>query len=162
MAMISVDTFAVTNPAFCSLVIRAFVEGYITGDPEGSLLPLILLPIPLVLTEETAATFAQTKSSTGLIPWLGRYPEVTVMLGNRIRGSANVSRQALLFGIRQRVLTVLPSGRVIPDADGLMRKPSFSTMSEVGKATSLAKRLGTWCGQVRSAQTILISLGVNR
>ncbi len=162
MAMISVDTFAVTNPAFSSLVIRAFVEGYVAGDPEGSLLPLILLPIPLVLTEETASTFAQTSSSTGLIPWLGRYPEVTVKLGDRIRNTANVSRQALLFGIRQRVLTVLPSGRVILDSEGLRKKPSFPTRSEVGKATSFAKRLGIWCGQVQSVETILISLGVNR
>ncbi len=162
MAMTSIDTFASTNPAFCSLVIRAFVEGYVGEDPDGSFLPLILLPIPLVLTEETAATIAQTNSSTGLLPWLGRFPEVTVMLGNRIRGTANISRQALLFGIRQRVLFVLPSGRVILEADGLRRKPSFPATSEVGRATSYAKRLGTWCGQVRSAETILISLGVNR
>ncbi len=162
MAMLSIDTFATTNPAFCSLVIRAFVEGYVGEDSEGLFLPLILLPIPLVLTEETAATFAQTNSTTGLLPWLARFPEVTVMLRSRISGTANISRQALLFGIRQRVLSVLPSGRVVLDSDGLRRKPTFPARSEVGRATNYAKRLGTWCGQVRSAETILISLGVNR
>lgn len=38
MATKSVDTFAHTNPAFCALVLRAFVEGYQKSDARGVLL----------------------------------------------------------------------------------------------------------------------------
>lgn len=162
MSMVSVDTFATTNPALCSLIVRAFVEGYVVGDAAGAPLPLILLPIPFVLTEDTSATFARTNANTGFLPWLGRFPEVTINLGDRIRRTAEFSRQGLLFGIRKRVLSVASSGSVILDGDGLRRKPNFPASTEVGCATSYARRLGVWCGQVRSAETIFLSLGVQR
>jgi hypothetical protein len=122
----------------------------------------ILLPIPFTLTEDTAATFTQTNASTGLLPWLGRFPEVTINIGDRIRNTAELSRQGLLFGVRQRVLSISSLGRVVLDGDGLRRKPNFPVSTEVGRAMSYARRFGVWCGQVRSAETIFLSLGVQR
>ena len=162
MAAASIDTYAVTNPAFCSLVLRAFTEGYVEGDPAGVPLALILLPLPLVLTREIAETLGHTNVTTGLLPWVSSNPQVTIGLSERLANTARYSREVLLFGLRQRIVDINDGGRVVPIPDGLVRKPSFAVSTEPGRAISLSRRLGVWAGQVGSPETVFLSLGANR
>jgi hypothetical protein len=110
MPATSLDTFANTNPAFCALVLRAFVEGFLQGDGEGVPLPHVVLPLPIVLSADLAATFAGTNATTGLLTWVGRHPHVTLELRERVTTSACFSREALLFGVTRRVLGVNDRG----------------------------------------------------
>lgn len=162
MSVMSIDTFAATNPAFCSLVLRAFSEGYTQGDPQGVPLPLILIPLPLVLSNDIAQTLQSTNSATGLLPWIARTPEVTVGMAERLTKTAAFSREALLFGLRYRILSVTPSGRVVPESIGLTRKLKFPASADPGRAINLANRLGIWAAEVGSPQTIFVTLGANR
>ena len=162
MSVMSIDIFATTNPAFCSLVLRAFSEGYTQRDPQGVPRPLILSPLPLVLSNDIAQTLQSTNSATGLLPWIARNPEVTVGMAERLAKTAAFGRDALLFGLKYRILNVTPDGRVVPDSRGLARKSKFPASADPGRAINLANRLGIWAAEVRSPQTIFVSLGANR
>src|SRR5262249_10086726 len=119
MPAISLDVLANTNPAFCSLVLRSFVEGYMRGEAEGLPLPHILLPLPIILSTDLTGFFAGTNTGTGLLTWIGRYPQVTIDLRERVQASALFSREALLFGITQRILDVNQRGNIVTDDEGL-------------------------------------------
>jgi hypothetical protein len=159
---VSIDVYASTNPALCALVLRSFVEGYESEDSAGAPLSLVFLPLPLVLSDEIAATLESTITTTGLLPWVGQYPEITVGFPEKVTRTASFSRQGLLFGIRQRALTVTGEGRVLAISDGLRKKPTFKLSTEPGRAMNIAKRLGVWMGRVRSEGTIFVCLGTHR
>jgi hypothetical protein len=158
----SLDTFANTNPAFCALILRAFVDGHIQIDDSGLPLPFVVLPLPVVLSADIANTFAGTNSSTGLLTWIGRHPSITIELRRRIEASARFSREALLFGITRRVLGVNDRGRVVLDDEGLTRKVRFPADEDRGRAVSNARQFGRWLAGVRSIETVFACLGLNR
>lgn len=162
MPATSLDTFANTNPAFCTLVLRAFVEGYLQGDGEGVPLPHVVLALPIVLSADLAATFAGTNATTGLLTWVGRHPQVTIELRERVTASARFSREALLFGVTRRVLGVNERGLVVLDDAGLTRRVRFPTSEDRGRALSNARQLGRWLADVRSIETVFACLGMNR
>ncbi|MBX7135532.1 MAG: hypothetical protein K1X67_22925 [Fimbriimonadaceae bacterium] len=159
---VSIDIYASTNPALGALIIRAFVEAYVKEDPAGVPLSLIYLPLPIVLSGEIASTLEETVATTGLLPWVGRFPQVTIGFPERLTRTAKFSRHGLLFGIRQRILTVNDQGHVLPISTGLKRKPNFDAVTEPGRAMKLAKRLGGWTGRVRSEETVFVCLGAHR
>jgi hypothetical protein len=162
MATTSIDVYAATNPAFCSLVLRSFVAGYAESDASGSPLPLIILPLPIVLTEEISLALMGTNVKTGLLPWAVRSQEAILGLADRVADAASFSREALLFGIRYRIVSITSDGRLHPDARGLAKQPDFPVATDLGRALSLARRLGLWMGQIRDIDTIFISLGIDR
>lgn len=162
MPVATIDTYAATNPALCSVVLRAFFEGYTEADNDGAPIPLAILPLPIVLTEHIARTIEPTNVTTGLLPWIVRNQEVTIGLWERVTKSARYSKKALLFGIRYRIIDVTSAGRLISIKNGLSKQPRFAASTEPGRAIRFAKRLGVWMGEVRDMDTIFISLGINR
>src|SRR5688572_1603937 len=104
MSSASVDTYAAVNPAFCSLVLRAFVDGYCKVDARGASLPLSILPLPLVLTSGIAESLASTNVTTGLLPWTTRSQPSLVGLSERVEVTAEFSKRALLFAVRYSIL----------------------------------------------------------
>ncbi len=159
---VSIDIYASTNPALGALVIRAFVEAYVKEDAAGLPLSLVYLPLPIVLSGDIASTLDETAATTGLLPWVGRFPEVTIGFPEKLTRTASFSRHALLFGIRQRILTISDQGRVLPISSGLKKKPNFVATTEPGRALKLAKRLGGWIGRVRSEETVFVCMGAHR
>ena len=162
MSSQSIDTFAYTNPAFCALMLREFVESYVQVDSRGVPLPLMLLPLPIVLSGELADTFDGTNSRTGLITWIGRHPEITIDLGRRIEATALFSREALLFALARRVLTVSQNGNIAIDNAGLKKKIRFPSAEPKGRLLSTVRTFGRWVGDVQSLETVLICLGLNQ
>ena len=162
MAASSIDAFAATNPAFCAVVLRAFAEGYVEQDPAGVPLSLILIPLPVLLSGDIAGALAGTNATTGLLPWIARNPEVTVGLRERVGRVSGFTREALLFGLRYRALTITPAGLVLPESAGLRKQPRFPATSDVGRVLANGRKFGQWVGQVRSPQTVLVSMGVSR
>lgn len=161
MATKSVDTFAHSNPAFCALVLRTFVEGYQKSDARGVLLPLMLLPLPVILSNDLASTFDGTNSRTGLITWIGRNPELIVSLPHYVDGSAQLSREALLFAVTYKVLGLNKNGRIVTDETGLRRKVRTRASDPKGKAFLHSRTFGKWLGDTGSLETIFACLGIN-
>jgi hypothetical protein len=162
MPALSLDTFANTNPAFCSLILRFFVEGYMRGDANGLPLPHVLLPLPIVLSSDLNGLFAGTNATTGLLTWVGRHPEVTIDLRKRVGSSASYSREALLFGLTQRILGMNQNGRIVTESRGLVRRVTFNASDERNRFVKNARKFGRWIADVRSIETVFSCLGLNR
>jgi hypothetical protein len=158
----SIDTYATTNPAFCSILLYSFIEGYGSTNSNGLPFPLILLPVPIVLTSDIANTFEGTNTRTGLLSWIARNPEVTVGMHDRLHSTSEFSKQALLFGFRYGVFSLADTGRIFLQSDSLAKRIPSAGSSYVVDAFKLAKRFGAWIGGAGTTETILIALGANR
>ena len=158
----STDTFAYTNPAFCALMLRGFVEHYMKAEKRGVPLPLMLLPLPIALSGDLADTFDGTNSRTGLITWVGRHPEITLDLGRRIEALTPFSREALLFALSRRILDINDAGCVVLDESGMKKALRFPTSEPRGRVLLITRTLGRWVGEVRSTETVLACLGLNQ
>ena len=162
MPATSLDTFANTNPAFCSLILRFFIEGYLSGDAVGLPFPHIILPLPIVLSSELSGYFSGTNSRTGLLTWVGRHPEVTIDLRKKVESSASFAREALVFGLTQRIVALNENGRITIENVGLARRISFPTLDARNRFMKNARQLGRWVAEVRSIETVYSCLGLNR
>lgn len=162
MASTSRDTFANTNPAFCALILHAFVEGYQKRDAEGVPLPSLLFTLPVILSADLIATFSGTNAETGLLTWVGRHPQVTIDLRQRVTATAQFTREALLFGFTRRVLAVTDRGLVTVDSAGLRRKLGFPAADDRNRLVKYARQFGRWVADVRSVDTVFACLGMNR
>lgn len=154
----ALDLYAMTNPALGSAVLWAFLKGAERGT-HGVELPLLFLPIPVLLSTSIASTFDGTNRRTGFFGWLDRHPEATIELADRVRRTRHISRRALLFASRTRLITA--------DAGGYFRPTgalSEAKLRRAGDAVKplfpLAKRFGTWVGDVASARAIYYALGL--
>ena len=162
MPSLSTDTFAYTNPAFCALMLRGFVENYMKADSRGVPLPLMLLPLPIALSGDLVNTFDGTNSRTGLITWIGRHPEITLDLGRRVEALTPFSREAILFALSRRILDINDSGYVELDDAGLKKALRFPAIEARGRVLSISRTLGRWVGEVRSTETVLACLGLTQ
>lgn len=158
----SIDTYAATNPAFCSLLLYSFIDGYRSTNASGLPFPLILLPVPVVLTSDIAEAFKSTNVKTGLLSWIARNPEITVGMRERLQATSESSKQALLFGVRYRLFSVVETGRIFLQPDSLAKAIPATGNSYIIDAFKLAKRFGAWIGEAGTTETILIALGANR
>lgn len=158
--MKSLDVYAITNPAFGSLVLRSFATGFCGRQPQGVEFPLLFLPLPIILSKSISSAFDGTNVRTGLLPWLARHPEVLVGFGDRVCNSREFSREAVAFGLRYQALQVTDGGLTIPSSVGLRREPAYPASDERGRALALADRLGAWMSEVNSTKIVYHSFGI--
>lgn len=157
--MISLDVYARTNPAFCSLVLHSFVRGYVACDQDGVAYPLMFLPLPIVLSDSRSNSFTGTNKTTGFWEWVSRNPQLTVGFTEAIERTAQYTREALLFGVKYRFLEVTEAGRFIVDDQALRKRAKFPASDDRGRALSLAERLGQWMGPIGSTESVFFALG---
>lgn len=158
--MESLDIFAETNPAFCSIVLFNFCKGYNSEASEGVGFPLILLPLPIVLSGNLESSFVNTRVDTGFFSWIDRNPTILLNLPERIQDTLAITRNALEFGVSKSILRVADTGKIQSDAKGLAKKKFPSSSSKVGRAYTNAYRFGQWLGQIHSVTTIYNHLGL--
>ncbi|MCI5130113.1 MAG: hypothetical protein D3904_01020 [Candidatus Electrothrix sp. EH2] len=158
--MYYIDFFADTNPAYCSVVLFQFCQGYKQEAKESIDFPLLLLPIPLVLSAELEKTFNHTKINTGFFAWVDRNPELIINLSSRVEGTLELTQKAMEYGVTYCILDITSDGKISPVENGLKKKVAFPAKSKVGLVCRNALRLGQWFGQVRSTATIYNHLGL--
>nr|WP_244627547.1 three component ABC system middle component [Microvirga tunisiensis] len=153
----SIDVFAETNPAFCSLAIRSFLQGYIESANIGAEFPTLFIVLPIAASEAQTPSFEATNKTTGLFTWLQRSPFVTLDLARRIDRTARFTRAAIHFGLQQRLIKI-ESGLFLPLDEGLLKKAPSS--DAVGDVMKRSHRLGFWTGEIKSAPTVFNALGI--
>ncbi|WP_298511029.1 three component ABC system middle component [uncultured Kordia sp.] len=156
MNKISIDVFAETNPAFCSLIIFNFCKGYHSEAKLGVPFPLLILPLPLVLSYEIEKTFRGTNIKTGFFRWIENNPEIQLNLTSRINESNEFLKPAIEFAIFKKTLHLDSSGLLIPIEKNVGKNKSL----ELESLFKSADRLGKWLGQVNSIKTIYNHLGL--
>lgn len=157
---IAYDLFAETNPAFGTFGLVGFCQKYEAASRKSPELALAYLALPLALSDDLETSFKETATTTGLLSWLNRYPDVRLDLGARLDASKDIVSAAVRFGLSARVLSLGVDGTIGLGA----QRPSAATIANLPdnpkRAVKRAERLGTWMGKAGSAGTIFSAFGV--
>ena len=157
---ISLDTFAMANPALCSVVLWAFINGYCKNDKTGCDFLLIFLPIPLTLSGMFDSSFQGTNANTGFFEWLNRNPGISIDYSRSIRDCRDLTLNGLRFALYHELLSINDDARLISCRHSLLKKNTISANSEIHSFINKAERFGKWVGKVASTQIIYQSLGI--
>jgi hypothetical protein len=157
MNRVSIDVFAETNPAFCALILFKFCQGYYNETKEGVPFPLVLLPLPIILSNDLSKSFEHTIATTGFFRWIEKNPEILIDLSKRINDSSEFIKPAIEFGLYKKIIQVDNSGFLTPIKSSInnRKKPELDYLFKY------AERLGNWIGQVNSTKTIYNHLGIH-
>lgn len=158
MEKVSIDIFANTNPAFCSLILHSFCQGYYTVKGKGVTFPLLLLPIPIILSNDLAPSFDGTNVKTGFLSWVKKNPFLTIGLSDRIESAYNIIKPGIAFACSKSILEVNSKGEFFPKDDALK---NYVNVVELSKLYKNAYRLGQWLGEINSTKTIYNHLGIS-
>lgn len=156
MNKLSIDIFAETNPGFCSLILFHYCKGYFNETRIGVPFPLLLLPLPMLLSNDLTTIFSSTNIKTGFFRWVENNPEVLIDLNQKVNGATEFLKPAIEFGVFKNIFQVNSSGLFIP-IDKSIKKTSDI---ELDKLFKYADRLGAWMGQVNSTKTVYNHLGL--
>jgi hypothetical protein len=147
----SIDIFAETNPAFYSLVLLSFLKGYYEESDEAISFPLLILPIPIVMSGDLDFTFLKTSKRTGFFSWVEKNPKIKFKLTERMEESSSFVKSAIQYGFYKGVFTLLGNGNVIPNLDAVKKYEANKITSNSYKK---AEKLGAWLGEIKSEKTI--------
>jgi len=157
----TIDIIATTNPAYCSLVLKSFVNAYILAAKTEPDFPLAYFAIPTVLSATVSQTFKGTNARTGLLNWINKSPEVRLELPSVLKRAVPIVRATIIFGLQNDVFSLTTDGRIHPQANRFDRNSKDPrNVAATRRHHSLAKSLGTWCGGVRSSSTVFMSIGI--
>jgi hypothetical protein len=156
MNRISIDIFAETNPAFCSLIIFHFCKGYFNETKSGVPFPLIILPLPVVLSNDLSHSFLGTNVKTGFFKWIENNPAILLDLTARINESAEFLKPAIEFGVFKELFDIDNFGFVVPRENNIKKNKK----PELDNLFKSSERMGKWIGQVDSTKTIYNHLGL--
>ncbi|MCI4251560.1 DUF6521 family protein [Bacillus sp. CCB-MMP212] len=164
--MISVDTYASTNPALCSLILWSFLKGVEEVTNNGCEFPILFLPIPFALSKQIRETFDGTDNSTGLLTWLSREPQILINLAKGIEASNAITKDGLTFGYANKIIRIDKNGQFYSDNQGLVQKRLREFLNIKGgedlkSAFVIAKRFGNWCGQLENTKIIFNVMGLS-
>lgn len=160
MTFEALDVLAATNPALGSLIIYFFVESFIRAAETGPDLALAYLPVPVALSAPLARTFEGTTVATGLLGWTARDPSALLYLPEQTEAAVTMSRSSIIFGLQHGILAVV-DGRLVARPEALRRVPKDPTGVDITRRPfTVAARLGTWCGAMRSSAMVFITLGI--
>ncbi|MNU14544.1 hypothetical protein D3C71_26570 [compost metagenome] len=148
----SIDILASTNPAFCSLLLYSFTEGYMHETNSACPASLLLFPIPLILSNSIKETMNGTNIKTGLFSWINNNPSVTISLIEKINDSSEYFNDAYKYAILKGIL--IPNGNTSLAINPNNLNTSYINDKYLKNYFSLSKRLGLWFGQVGSTETI--------
>ena len=145
------------NPAFCALLLRHAVKDYARERGEGMPLGLVVLVLPVVLHGRTRDALPAS-TVTHLHAWLENNSEVQIGLAQRLESMAPYTREAVLFALQRRILSV---------TDGLLTAPIVrlsayapESGSEAEACVRRAGFLGRWLAKNGSPATVLSLWGL--
>ena len=151
--MIAHDIYAETNPAFCTLILNAFVKAYTSISPSGVEIPSAYIAVPLAMSGDMETTFIGTNKKTGLREWLERNPEVQIELSERLNGTMEFVTEAIRFGCFSGVLQIEQDTKLTLGNQKLAKNVNSHTPDTKG-AIKRAERLGYWFATAGSTRNI--------
>jgi hypothetical protein len=149
---------ALFNPSFCGLILYTCVVHYQKQDVRGIPFPAAFLLLPIILSSSLRDSLPQT-ARTPFHLWINREPYIKIGLARRASNLSQITREALLFLLRQKRVTVekarIRKGKLIRGI------PDFASRTpELGELLESARILGNMFGKVPDTDNIFLSLGV--
>ncbi|TAJ09050.1 hypothetical protein DMA11_20780 [Marinilabiliaceae bacterium JC017] len=153
----SIDIFAETNPAFCSLVLYSFIRAYHEESGCPVSFPLLLLPIPIILSGDLESSFNGTNKKTGFFTWLERNPKIRFELIDRIENSMEYIKPAIEYGFFKGIFKLSSKGEIYPETQSVKNCKTNQITKPIFKR---AENLGYWLGRINSRRTIFNHLEI--
>ena len=154
----SIDIFSQTNPGFCALILFSFIKAYEEESKAQISFPLLLIPIPLVLSNDLNDSFQHTNKRTGFFSWLEKNPKIKFKINNRIENSLDYIKQAIEYGFYKGIFKINDDGNVCIDKDSVDTYYSNKITKPFYRKSQL---LGLWMGQIDSPKTIFNLLDIS-
>ena len=151
----SIDIFAETNPALCSLIIFHFCLGYEKTNTLGTPFPLIIIVLPIILSNDLSSSFDNTSVRTGFFGWIEKTPSIILNISDRINDSNEFIKPAIEYGLFKNIFAINEKGNLKTVQKSIKNKKyNFSHLFKH------AERLGSWMGEVNSVKTIYNHLAI--
>ena len=151
----SIDIFAETNPALCSIILFHFCNGYEKTNKLGTPFPLIIIALPIVLSNDLSLSFDSTNIRTGFFTWVERTPSITLNISDRINDSNEFIKPAIEYGLFKNIFKLNEFGNLRPIEKSIKNKKyDFEYLFKN------AEKLGGWMGEINSVKTIYNHLGI--
>jgi hypothetical protein len=146
------------NPAFCGLLIREGVVGFMEVSPGGMPYPLVFLLLPIVLHKATRESLPTT-IATKMHPWIQHHQEARVGFSDRCAAVAAYTREAILFAASGTLLTFSQDGALQAPRLGF-RRPPWPPDSESMMCSQRARFVGRWLAKAGDNATIFAMWGI--
>lgn len=155
----SLDAFAETNPAFCSLILSAYVSAFQGAQKQPLSITLLPLVLPIVMSGDLDNSFSYTSEDTGLSRWISKTPSVLFNLRERVEASLEMSRESLQFALQYQILSLDEEAQI----SDLLEGDAIRRLKKLGfeKMGSNARKLGAWVGVLTSAAVTYNILGLD-
>jgi hypothetical protein len=147
------------NPAFCAELIARTVGEFHKNRQTPLSMAVAFLVLPLTLHKPTRDTLPG-RANAAFATWVAENGPLLAELPGRVNRLRPISREALLFAIRYRLLAIHDGG-LVPGSDPVRLtfrpRPSTDDVSETRAAAGL---LGRWFAGQATEGSILQGLGV--
>jgi hypothetical protein len=154
----SLDVFAETNTAFCTLLLSAHVAAFQSTSNLSMPITLAPLVLPIIMSGELEGSFSYTSEDTGLSHWVRKNPSVMFNLSTKIESCREITRASLQFALHYKALTIENEAKLRNPAPTLapiqLKKIGFERIA------NNAARLGSWFGLTQSDKLIYNILGL--
>ena len=149
----------ILNPAFCAELIGRTVQEYHGTRPEALGMVTTFLVLPLTLHRPTREALPR-RANKVFVGWVAENAALLAELPERTRRLRPISREALLFALRHRLLA-LEGGGLLPGTDPVPRAARLNASTDDVKAAQRAAALlGRWFAGQSAQTTILQAMGV--
>jgi hypothetical protein len=147
------------NPAFCGELIGRTVCEYYKAREAALNLATAFLVLPLTLHKPTRDALPG-RANVAFAGWIAENNSLLAELPGRVNRLRPITREALLFAVRHRILAIREGG-LVPGSKPirLNAKPAFST-ADVNEARGAAGLLGRWFANQGAQSSILQGMGV--
>ena len=146
------------NPAFCSLIIREAVRGFIEQSSVGMPYPLAFLVLPIVLHRSTRDALPSSVA-TKMHPWIEENQQVQVDFAKRCAAIVEHTREALLYGTANELFEFSDGAQIVIQRKRL-KLPPWPTDSEPMACLEQARFLGRWLSRAGNTATVFAMWGV--
>jgi len=140
------------NPAFCSLILRSFVIGYMKEKKESVEIPLLFIALPLILHSDTRHALPIT-IATKHHSWLEANQQLRIGFAKRCRDLVPYIKETLNFACQHSLLSISQNACVEAPAIKL-KKPLWDASDEAAQCLKAALFVGRWIANAGSTGTI--------
>jgi hypothetical protein len=149
------------NPAFCATLLAKTADEFAKKARQPLPFALAFLVLPVVLHRGTRMALPGS-TITSLLPWIQDNREQLVDFPVRVQRLRAITREALMFGMQHRALTVTAEGDLAPGAKRPSatdrRTPLFT--DEARQCVDRAGFVGRWFAGAGTTAAIFAAWGV--
>ncbi len=147
------------NPAFCAELIGRVVNEFHRARRTSLNITTVFVVLPLTLHKPTRDRLPG-RANAAFATWLAEHNALLAELPGRINRLRAVSREALLFALRHRLLSV-QDGELVPGQQAV-RATARTTPStdDVDEARRAANLIGRWFANQSTQAGILQGIGI--